>query len=174
MWLRHGHVVFKWSIFEVQKATAPKNGVEFCQCSIGTIRSSLATLHGVWRRRQFSTNQRPRNYLTLTNSQTHKLTHTESTYCQALLYDQRLQKLQRLFQGPFKTVSKTFFGGLIHVESVFQENFKQSFMGVSKMFNEVLFCTFVLHWTHLSYLSRRRIAFDFLSFLQKFQWTFSG
>ena len=29
--------------FVVQKATAPKNGVEFRQGSIGTIRSSLAT-----------------------------------------------------------------------------------------------------------------------------------
>ena len=58
------HVVFKSSIFVVQKATAPKNGVEFRQGSIGTIRSSLATSYDVWRRRQFSTNQRPRNYLT--------------------------------------------------------------------------------------------------------------
>ena len=70
MWLRHGHVVFKSSIFVVQKATAPKNGVEFRQGSIGTIRSSLATSYDVWRRRQFSTNQRPRNYLKLTNSHT--------------------------------------------------------------------------------------------------------
>ena len=31
------------SIFVVQKAAAPKTGVEFCQDSIGTIRSSLAT-----------------------------------------------------------------------------------------------------------------------------------
>ena len=75
---------FKPSIFVVQKATALKTGVEFCQGSIGTIRSSLATFYDVWRRRQFSTNQRPRNYL--------KLTNTESTYCQALLYEQRLQK----------------------------------------------------------------------------------
>ena len=86
MWLWHGHVVFKSSIFVVQRATAPKNGVEFRQGSIGTIRSSLATSYDVWRRRQFSTNQRPRNYLT------HTHTHTESTYCQALLYEQCLQK----------------------------------------------------------------------------------
>ena len=33
----------KSSIFIVQKAAAPKSGVEFCQDSIGTIRSSLAT-----------------------------------------------------------------------------------------------------------------------------------
>ena len=32
----------KSSIFVVQKAAAPKTGVEFCQGSIGTIRSSLA------------------------------------------------------------------------------------------------------------------------------------
>lgn len=72
MWLRHGHVVFKSSIFVVQKPTAPKNGVKFRQGSIGTIRSSLATSYDVWRRRQFSTNQRPRNYLRYTDTQTHK------------------------------------------------------------------------------------------------------
>ena len=33
----------KSSIFVVQKAAAPKNGVEFYQGSIGTTRSSLAT-----------------------------------------------------------------------------------------------------------------------------------
>ena len=33
------------SIFVVQKAAAPKSGVEFRQGSIGTIRSSLATLY---------------------------------------------------------------------------------------------------------------------------------
>ena len=33
----------KSSIFVVQKAAAPKTGVEFRQGSIGTIRSSLAT-----------------------------------------------------------------------------------------------------------------------------------
>ena len=37
------HVVLISSIFVVQKATAPKNGVEFRQGSIGTTRSSLAT-----------------------------------------------------------------------------------------------------------------------------------
>ena len=66
MWLRHGHVVFELSIVVVQKATAPKNGAEFCQGSIGTIRSSLDTSYDVWQRRHFSTKQRPRNYLTLT------------------------------------------------------------------------------------------------------------
>ena len=43
--------VLKLSIFIVQKAAAPKNGVEFCQGSNGTIRSSLATSYKVWRRR---------------------------------------------------------------------------------------------------------------------------
>ena len=33
----------KTTIFVVQKAAAPKNGVEFCQKSIGVIRCSLAT-----------------------------------------------------------------------------------------------------------------------------------
>ena len=35
--------VLKFSIFVVQKATAPKTGVEFRQGAIGTNRSSLAT-----------------------------------------------------------------------------------------------------------------------------------
>ena len=39
----------KLSIFDVQKATAPKSGVEFRQGSIGTIRGSLATPYDVWR-----------------------------------------------------------------------------------------------------------------------------
>ena len=62
-------VLFLTPIFVVQKATAPKNGAEFRQGSIGTIRSSLATSYDVWRRRQFSTNQRPRNYLRYTHRQ---------------------------------------------------------------------------------------------------------
>ena len=74
------HVVFKWSIFVVQKATAPKNGVEFRQGSIGTIRSSLATSYDVWRRRQFSTNQRPRNYLTHTQNLHTVSVSTSSAY----------------------------------------------------------------------------------------------
>ena len=41
----------KSSIFVVQKAAAPKNGVEFRQRPIGDIRRSLATSHVVWRRR---------------------------------------------------------------------------------------------------------------------------
>ena len=74
--------------FVVQKANALKNGGKFRHGSIGTIRSSLATSYDAYRRRQISANQRPRNYLKLTNSHT----DTESTYCQALLYEQRLQK----------------------------------------------------------------------------------
>ena len=42
----------KMSIFVVQKATAPKSGVEFRQGSIGTIRGSLAMSYDVWRRRE--------------------------------------------------------------------------------------------------------------------------
>ena len=37
----------KSSIFVVQKANAPKNGVEFRQASYGTIRSSLAMSYDV-------------------------------------------------------------------------------------------------------------------------------
>ena len=46
--------VLKSSIFVVQKATAPKTGVAFCQGSIGAIRSSVATSYDVWRRRATS------------------------------------------------------------------------------------------------------------------------
>ena len=44
----------KSSIFVVQKAAAPKNGVEFRHGSNGIIRSSLATSHDVLRRRAMS------------------------------------------------------------------------------------------------------------------------
>ena len=43
--------VLKSSIFVVQKATAPKIGVEFRQGSIVATRSSVATSYDVWRRR---------------------------------------------------------------------------------------------------------------------------
>ena len=43
------------SIFVVQKAAAPKNGVKLCQGFVGTTRCSLATSFGVWRRRATST-----------------------------------------------------------------------------------------------------------------------
>ena len=46
--------VLKSPIFVVQKAAAPKNGVEFRQGSNGTIRSSLATLYYIVRRRATS------------------------------------------------------------------------------------------------------------------------
>ena len=51
--------VLKSSIFVVQKAAAPKNGVEFRQGSNGTIRSSLATSYDVARCHCISTNQNP-------------------------------------------------------------------------------------------------------------------
>ena len=134
--------MFKSSIFIVQKAAAPKNGVEFRQGSNGTITSGLATSYDVWRRRAMSqaystaawwvyslailcdawwrhqtnwelrnfevgdfrpiredrvyhswsptsTNQRPLNCL----RQIHTHTDRESTYSQALLYEQRLQNV---------------------------------------------------------------------------------
>ena len=40
--------VQKSPIFVVQKAAAPKNGVEFRQRPIDDIRCSLATLYGFW------------------------------------------------------------------------------------------------------------------------------
>ena len=56
-------VALKLSIFVVQRAAAPKNGVEFCQRPIGAIRRSLATSYDVWRRRATS----PKNKNALTN-----------------------------------------------------------------------------------------------------------
>ena len=47
-WVDHAvKEVLKASIFIVQKAAAPKNGVEFHQGSNGTIRISIATLHDI-------------------------------------------------------------------------------------------------------------------------------
>ena len=46
--------LLKLPIFAVQKATAPKNGVEFRQGSICAIRSSLPTSCDIWRRRTMS------------------------------------------------------------------------------------------------------------------------
>ena len=43
--------VLNSSIFVVQKANAPKIGVEFRQGSIGAISSSVAMSYNVWRRR---------------------------------------------------------------------------------------------------------------------------
>ena len=40
----------KSSIFVVQKAAAPKNGIEFRQRSIGGIKHSLAASYNIWRR----------------------------------------------------------------------------------------------------------------------------
>ena len=90
--------VLKSPFFVVQKAAAPKNGVEFRQGSNGSIRSSLATSCEVSRRRARSPNFDQSEALKL--SQIHRYTDTytdthtegESTYCQALLYEQRLQK----------------------------------------------------------------------------------
>ena len=48
--------VLKSPFFVVQKAAAPKNVVEFCQGSNGSIRSSLATSCDVSRRRARSPN----------------------------------------------------------------------------------------------------------------------
>ena len=59
--------VLKSSIFVVQKAIAPKTGVEFRQRSIGGIRSSLATSYDALRHRESFV------------SQTHKL-RNEATY----------------------------------------------------------------------------------------------
>ena len=71
--------VLRSSIFVVQKATAPKTGVEFCQASIGAIRTSLATSYDVWRRRSAS-QLYCRKIYTLTNGLTNGLTDRKVTY----------------------------------------------------------------------------------------------
>ena len=40
--------LMKLSIFVLQCAAAPKNGVKFCQGTFGVIKSILATLYNVW------------------------------------------------------------------------------------------------------------------------------
>ena len=89
----------KSSIFVVQKAAAPKTGVEFRQGSTGTIRSSLATSHDASWRRAMSPNfdQSEAEKLSQIHTHTETQTHTESTYCQALLSEQRLQKSSKVF-----------------------------------------------------------------------------
>ena len=61
----------KSSIFIVQRAAAPKNGIEFRQKSIGAVRCSLATSYDDWRRRAtsilfsnetYTTDHRPRTH----------------------------------------------------------------------------------------------------------------
>ena len=67
--------------------------------------------------------------------------------------------IQRSFKGvswqfndSFKDVLRMFQGWLTKVFSVFQENFKKHFKGVSvfqECFNKVLFCDFVVAWISL-------------------------
>ena len=65
----------------------------------------------------------------------------------------------RAFQGSFKGVLRKLKWYLKKVSSVFSENFKQSFNSVSKIFNKILFCNFVLFGSHRSYPIRRRACF---------------
>ena len=64
-----GHIPI-CGIFVIQNATAPKYVEEFCQGSIGTIRSSLATWYNVWQCRVTSP--------TFDQSEAEKLSHTNS------------------------------------------------------------------------------------------------
>ena len=61
----------KSSIFVVQMAAAPKNGVEFCQGSNGSIRSTLATSSDVSRRRARFPNFDQSEALKLSQTDTH-------------------------------------------------------------------------------------------------------
>ena len=70
----------KSSIFIVQKAAAPKSGVEFRQDSIGTIRNSLVTSCDALRRRTTSTNFDQSEAEKLSHTHTHTQTDRESTY----------------------------------------------------------------------------------------------
>merc|ERR1712173_554569 len=69
--------VLKSSILVVQKTAAPKNGVEFRQGSIGTIRSSLAASCDLVRRRARSPNFDQSEALKLSHH-THTHTHTHT------------------------------------------------------------------------------------------------
>ena len=65
------------------------------------------------------------------------------------------------FKGCFKAVSKTFQGVsrvFKEVSSVFQENLKRSFKGVSKMF-QWSFAILFFYGSHRSYPSKRRACF---------------
>ena len=97
-----GHIPL-CGIFVIQYATAPKYVVEFCQGSIGTIRSSLATWYNVWQCRVTSPTFDKSEAEKL--SHTHRHTHTESTYCQALLYEQRLQKWKEVRTNVWNSIS---------------------------------------------------------------------
>ena len=66
--------VLNSSIFVVQKLALHQNGVEFRQQSIGDIRSSVATLYDVVRRRATS-RDRMKVFSLHTHSCTHALTH---------------------------------------------------------------------------------------------------
>ena len=92
----------KSSIFVVQKAAAPKSGVEFRQGSIGTIRSSLATSCDVADFRPIrgleiiSDRYIDRYIARYIDRYIHRYRDRESTYCQALLCEQRLQKKYKI------------------------------------------------------------------------------
>ena len=95
----------KSSIFVVQMAAAPKNGVEFCQGSNCTIRSSLATSHNVSRRRATSPYfHQSEAWKLVTHRQTH--THFE------ILVQGSLQKhwTKRFWVNNFQT----YFCGNLH------------------------------------------------------------
>ena len=62
--------------------------------------------------------------------------------------------VSRQFQRWFKEDSSV----LKKVSIVFQENFKQNCKGVSKMFNGVLLCNFVLYGSHHSFLTEERFV----------------
>ena len=69
----------KSPIFVIQKAAAPKIGVEFRQGSNGTIRSSLATSHDVVRRRATSQYFFLTKQTKQTNTQSHMLVLLRTT-----------------------------------------------------------------------------------------------
>ena len=93
--LRHPHFLghfhfwgrlLKSSIFVVQKAAAPKNWIEFCQGSIGPIRSICTMSGDVTLRHQLSTKQRLRNDLGQTDRQIHNLNlQVRANQCKPIL-----------------------------------------------------------------------------------------
>ena len=75
-----GMLVLNCQFFVLQKATAPKNGVEFCQGSIGNIRSSQANVIQRLARSRDATKFQPiRGQEIISDTHTHTQTENQHT-----------------------------------------------------------------------------------------------
>ena len=86
----------KSSIFVVQKAAAPKNGVEFRHGSNNTIKSSLAMSYDVWRRHVMSLafNQSEAEKLSQINRQTEKNVNNN---LEEVIYEEKHKTANRVY-----------------------------------------------------------------------------